>query len=709
MGEVYSATDTRLNRQVAVKRLVGPHGDRFRREAHAIAALNHPHVCTLYDIGADYLVMEYLEGSPLRGPVQPQLVVQYALQVCDALAAAHKAGIVHRDLKPANILLTASGVKLLDFGLASDLRDANNDTRAALTEVGTVLGSAAYMSPEQAEGRQVDQRSDLFSLGVVIYELLTGISPFQRDTTMGTIAAILRDSPAPLSQEIPRALRAIVERCLDKAPSRRYSSATEVATALAAGTLRSEEPAASLAILPLANLSNRVEDQYFVDGLAQELIHALSRVDGLKVSGRSGASRFVGGNHDLKDVGQRLGVRYVLEGAVRVSGERLRVTVALLQVADGFVLWSDRFDRTMNDVFEIQDDVCAAIVGALREKLATRPDYAPVRATRNLAAYDAYLKGIYHINRLMPSELRRGAALLEEATRLDPEFTLALVGLSTYYCTVAIQGHAPSGDVLPRAEDLARQALGVDPRLLEAHRALALARLFQWDWTGAEAAARHAMTLRPTYAQPYGDLPFGKSLRGEHEEAVTLAEQAVALEPLDPMFGWFLTQSLFFAGDLEGAVTRGRATIALDPTYLPTYWWVAMSEWQLGQHEDALETLAPTLVAGEPVAQSMHASLVGQLGRTEEAHGIALALERRREASWIAGIALVSAWAGAGERDRALDWLEASFRARDASLILLRAHWFAPLRSQPRFDAVARAVGLYVSAPTAARRADAKA
>ena len=222
MGKVYSAIDTRLDRRVAVKRLVGPHTDRFRREAHAIAALNHPNVCTLYDIGADYLVMEYLEGRPLNGPVPPKAAVQYAVQICDALEAAHKRGIVHRDLKPANILLTGAGIKLLDFGLASDVQGASNETRAALTEAGTILGTAAYMSPEQAEGRRVDHRSDLFSLGVIIYELLTGSCPFLRETTMGTIAAILRDDPAPLSPPIPSVLRSIVEKCLEKESSRRY-------------------------------------------------------------------------------------------------------------------------------------------------------------------------------------------------------------------------------------------------------------------------------------------------------------------------------------------------------------------------------------------------------------------------------------------------------------------------------------------------------
>ena len=634
MGEVYSAIDTRLDRRVAVKRLIGPHTERFRREAHAIAALNHPNVCTLYDIGADYLVMEYLEGRPLNGPVQPRTAVQYALQICDALAAAHTRGIVHRDLKPANILLTGSGVKLLDFGLASDV-SAGSETLAALTEAGTILGTAAYMSPEQAEGRRVDYRSDLFSLGVVMYELLTGSSPFQRETTMGTIAAILQDGPAPLAQEIPSALRSIVEKCLEKESSRRYSSAADLAAALAAVRFDAVEPAASLAILPLENLSNSVEDQYFVDGLTHELIHALSRVEGLKVAGRSGSFRFKGGDHDVKDVGRNLGVRHVLEGAVRVAGDRLRVTVALVQVANGYVLWSDRFDRTIRDVFEIQDEVCAAIVGSLREKLTTAVDYTPSRRpTRNLAAYDAYLKGTFHLNRLMPSDLRRGAALLEEATRADPEFTLALVGLSAYYSTVAVQGHAPSTEVLPRAEiSLVAHSRSIHnfPRLIA-----------PLAWRGCSSGPGrvprpHNIARRPCdlhTPRRTGDLAFGKSLRGERDLAVRLGEQAVALEPLDPMFGWFLTQSLCLAGDFERAVRQGRATIAIDPTYLPTYWWVAMAQWRLGARQEAVETLAPALVRRRSV-RAVDARLTGRAARSHRGSACHRPRSREAPAGWV--------------------------------------------------------------------------
>jgi TolB-like protein len=671
---------------------VGRHSDRFHREALAIAALNHPNVCTLYDVGDDYLVMEFLEGKPLKGPLSPETAIRYGLQVCSALEAAHGRGVIHRDLKPANILLTKSGVKLLDFGLAADV-SAANDTRTALTGVGVILGTAAYMSPEQADGRPADQRADLFSLGVVIYELLTGACPFQRETPMGSIAAVLRDPAPPLPPDVPSALRSVVERCLEKDPSHRFASASELATSLSAIRLDAVETT-SIAVLPFENLSTRDEDQYFVDGLSHDLIHALSRVEGLKVAGRSGAFRFRPGTHDLKDVGQHLGVGHILEGAVRIAGERLRVTVSLVHVADGYVLWSDRFDKAIKDIFEIQDEVCAAIVQALKARFASGKIYTPPRTTRNLAAYDAYLKGMFHLNRLMPSELRRGAALLEEATRADPEFTLALVGLSTYYSTVAVQGHAPSGAVLSRAEELARRALLVDPELAEGHRASGLALMFQWHWAAAEAAEERSLALRPSYAQPYGDLAFEKSLRGQPDAALGAAEQAVSLEPLDPMFGWFLTQSLCMAGEFERAVDQGHATIALDPTYLPTYWWVSMAKWRLGQRTEAVETLAPTLIAQDPLVLSLHASMVGQLGRTDEARAIAVGLEGRRNAGHVAGAALVGAWGGAGNLTRALEWLDTSFQEQDASLILLRAPWFDPLRGEPKFTAILRNIGL---------------
>ena len=697
MGEVFKARDTRLDRTVAIKTMQAPHNERFLREARAIASLNHPHICTLHDVGDDYLVMEYVDGSPLSGPLPAAEAGRYALQICEALECAHARGITHRDLKPANILLTASGVKLLDFGLATVLpAAAEGVTQTALTEAGTILGTAAYMSPEQAEGRSVDHRADLFSFGAVVYELLTGRRPFQRNTPVASLAAVLRDAPPPLPPEVPPALRSVVERCLEKDPSRRYASSAELHMALRDAESEPGEGTVSIVVLPFANLSRKQEDEYFADGITHELIHALSRVEGLRVAARSAAFRFKSETYDINEVGRQLNVRSVIEGAIRVAGERLRITVELVQVADGYVQWAERFDRQMADIFDIQDEVCAAIVDALKERLVAGGSYTPGRRpTRNMVAYDAYLKGNNLLTRLSPTELREGAALLEEASRLDPEFVLPLVGLSVYHSTLAMQGHARSNDALPRAEALARQALRIDASLAEAHRAHGLAREFQWDWMGAEAAFRRAIDLQPTYAQPHADLVFAKSLRGGGDKAVRDAARVLELAPLEPMYGWFMTQALCLAGHYERAITQAEATLALDPDYMPIFWWLGTAQWLLGRREEAVETVTKLLPYGDAMGGGLHALFSGQLGRTDEARATAVALEAKwHDGSQRQGLALVTAWVGAGDTGRALDWLETACEARNASLVLLRTPWFDRLRAEPRFQVVLRQVGL---------------
>ena len=415
MGEVYSATDTRLGRTVAIKTLNGEHSDRFEREARAIAALNHPNICALYDVGtlptgAGYLVMEFIEGAPASGPLPPDVALRHALQIADALSDAHAKGIIHRDLKPANILLTASGIKLLDFGLALLSRDANGlpekaaDATATigLTQAGTILGTAAYMSPEQAEAKAVDARSDIFSFGLVLYELLSGRRAFTGGSTIAIMAAILHKEPQPLAA--PPSIQTIIQRCLRKSPADRFQSMAQVKEALlaavggsslsvpssAAGQPASEERAPSIAVLPFANSSRDAEDEYFSDGLAEEIINALTQVAGLKVIARTSAFAFKGKNEDIRKIAETLGVSCILEGSVRRAGPRLRVTAQLIRAEDGTHLWSQRYESQLTDVFAIQDEISAAIVKEMRVNLI---GHSLVKcAVTNAAAYDATLK-----------------------------------------------------------------------------------------------------------------------------------------------------------------------------------------------------------------------------------------------------------------------------------------------------------------------------
>src|SRR5262245_46327689 len=394
MGEVYRARDTRLDRTVAIKVLpaaLAHDSDRLRRfehEARAIASLNHPHICQLYDIGPGYLVLEYIDGEPLRGPVAAPEALRQATQIARALEAAHDRGILHRDLKPTNVLITRDGtVKLLDFGLAKLLRSTREDpddlTRAAShTIAGAVLGSPGYMSPEQAAGKTLDIRSDVFSFGIVLHELLSGARPSG-------------DGDAFRSSQTLPPLGHIVRRCLAPDPRERFQTMAEVRAVLehaATGlTPTPIEHRPSIAVLPFANMSADKENEYFGDGLAEEVINALAQVPGLQVAGRTSSFLFRGKDLELTEVGRRLNVEHLLEGSVRRAGNRIRVTAQLIKVADGFHLWSERYDREWTDIFAIQDEITYAIASALRLRLSVDVS-APRRHTPNLHAYEACLK-----------------------------------------------------------------------------------------------------------------------------------------------------------------------------------------------------------------------------------------------------------------------------------------------------------------------------
>src|SRR5580704_3958596 len=392
MGEVWKARDTRLNRIVAIKRLKGDYPARFQQEAHAIAALNHPHICQIHDVGPDYLVMEYVEGKPAQGPLRADDAVRLAVQIAGALEEAHGHGVLHRDLKPANILVTAKGsAKLLDFGLAKLTTDSDRDV--TMTAEGAVAGTPAYMAPEQAEGKPLDERSDVFSFGAVLYEMLSGQRAFAGNSTAQVLSAVLRDEPAPL--HAPAELQRIVGRCLAKQPRDRFQSAKELKTALEQVSAKPAQSQPSIAVLPFANMGGDKENEYFSDGLAEEIINFLAQIPGLKVIARTSAFAFRGKEQDITKIAEALRVATILEGSVRRSGNRLRVTAQLIDAQDGSHLWSQRYDREMADLFDLQDEIAQAIASALQVKLSGAP--APLQNYKpNLPAYEALLKARHY-------------------------------------------------------------------------------------------------------------------------------------------------------------------------------------------------------------------------------------------------------------------------------------------------------------------------
>ena len=420
MGEVWKARDTRLNRIVAVKRLKEEHRKRFEQEARAIAALNHPHICQLYDVGPDYLVMEYIEGTPPQCPLPADTAVQLAIQIASALEEAHSRGIIHRDLKPANILVTASGTaKLLDFGLAKPVTATDSDVTRNTMD-GAVMGTAAYLSPEQAEGKPLDARSDIFSFGAVLYEMLSGSRAFEGSSMAQVLSAVLRDDPRPL-QHVPPALQRIVSRCLAKEPGQRFPTMSDVKSALEQVPVKSSDSEASIAVLPFTNMSADKENEYFSDGLAEEIINALAHIRDLKVIARTSAFAFKGKQEDIRRIAEVLNVAHVLEGSVRRAGNRIRVTAQLIAAADGRHLWSERYDRELADVFAIQDEIAQAIAAALQMKLTAMPA-GQKRYTPTLPAYEAFLRGRHHLFKFTPESWTRGTACLAQAIALDPEW-----------------------------------------------------------------------------------------------------------------------------------------------------------------------------------------------------------------------------------------------------------------------------------------------
>ena len=531
MGEVWKARDTRVDRLVAIKRLNAEHAERFKREARAIAALNHPHICQLYDVGPDYLVMEYIDGPILTGPMPVPDAQRLASQIAEALAAAHRKGIVHRDLKPANIMVSESGAKLLDFGLALIDGPASVDATMsiALSRPGAVVGTVAYMSPEQAQGHTVDVRSDVFSFGAVLYEMLSGRRAFGRDTLIASLSAVVNDVPAPL--DAPATLERIVSRCLAKHPRDRFQSMTEVLSALEQTLNRSSSQHPSIAVLPFANMSRDPDDEYFSDGLAEEIINLLAKVPNLKVTARTSSFAFRGKEQDIRQIGDALGVRTILEGSVRRAGSRIRVTAQLINTEDGYHLWSERYDRELTDVFAIQDDIAEAIAGALKTTLVARP----AKHTPSVPAYEALLKARQLLRTYVPEAHARALEYCQQAIALDPQYAAAyaLLAFVNLHSTTHIGRRMTA--VAPEIRRAAARALELDPLETQPHFLLgAVAFAHDYNWSEAEREFEIALGSPSAPAEAHWSRACFLSTFARFEESTAEMRRAVELRSADP-------------------------------------------------------------------------------------------------------------------------------------------------------------------------------
>ena len=622
MGEVYVAEDGKLKRRVALKVLPEEVArdparlDRFQREAETIAALNHPNIVTIYSIeeagGIRFLTMELVEGETLTqlipsNGLDVESFLRFSAPVAEALSAAHEKGIVHRDLKPGNIMVSNEGrIKVLDFGLAKLMRDESdpNSSRMethAQTEAGIVLGTMPYMSPEQIQGKKLDHRSDIFSLGIIFYEMITGRRPFQGDTSADLISAIMRDTPGPvgdLKADTPEHLERIIRRCLMKDPRDRYQTARDVYNELndlntGSGTsTRPSRNGNSIAVLPFANMSADPENEYFCDGLAEELLNALAKIDDLKVAARTSAFSFKGKNTNVSEIGTALNVKTVLEGSVRKSGNRLRITAQLINAADGYHLWSERYDREMKDIFDVQDEITVAVVEALKVKLFGEKQGAVLkRHTRNPEAHEFYLRGLFYFYRWTPDDFQKASEYFRRAIAIDPHYASAYAGLADAYTELSFFSFSP-GETMLKAREAANKALELDDRLAEAHNSLAIIKMyFDWDYAGAEQEFKRAIALNPGSALIHMWYGWYLGLMGRFEESFKEMLPAQELDPLSAVNNSGIGIVLHWSRQPERAIEQFQKVLELNPNYLIARSFLAEAYEQKGDFVSAIATI----------------------------------------------------------------------------------------------------------------------
>ena len=727
MGEVYRAADPRLGREVAIKVLRGELDaaalDRFRREARIIAALAHPNTLAVFDVGDEngmpFIVSELLAGGTLRtklfGPLPVTEAIAIARQIAAALTAAHERGVIHRDLKPENVFILPDGTaKLLDFGLARQARPlvsaadqetmaSQLDTRLA-TQAGMISGTVGYMAPEQARGEEGDPRTDVFALGVIVYEMLTGERPFTGATSIDVLAALLTASPKPVPSTagVPAALESAVRRAMAKNPADRFASAQEFASALASfgkddsrfrKAAVTPAAATSIAVLPFADLSPQKDHQYFCDGIAEEILNGLARLPGLRVASASRSFRLRGSDVDALSAGSTLGVQSVLEGSVRAIGERLRVSARLVDAVDGHVLWSDQFDRTLADVFAVQDDIAHKVVSALTPKLShTLPTQLVVPATENPDAYSLYLKGRFHWNKRTERGFLDSIRCFEQARTIDPQFARAAAGLADAYAMLGIYGLRPPDEVMPQAKAAAFTALDVNDALPEAHAALGLVRgVYEWDRAAAGAHFERMLALDPNYAsglQSYA--VHGLAPLGRHDEAIDLLRRALAIDPVSLAVNGTIGFVLTLADRQTEAVTVLRRALELEQHGM-IHFFLGIALAQLGDLAPGIEHLRTAVSSTNRRPDTLGALgwALALAGRTEEAVAVRQDLLDQAASRYVSPVATARINVALGHQDEAIAALEdaADVHATDLTWLGVEPP-FRPLASQPRFTSL---------------------
>lgn len=770
MGVVYKAQDSKLGRPVALKFLAKTPAtetsglERFQREARAASALNHPNICTIYEIeeyeGHPFIAMEYLEGRTLKdymlgGPLDNDEICAVGVQIAEALSAAHSKGVVHRDVKPGNIFVTDTGpVKVLDFGLAKLVgsEDGSAPTKS-LTESHTVTGTLPYMSPEQLRGREVDARTDIYALGVVLYEMATALRPFTAGVSPQLIDDILNSDPRPprqLNPKIPPKLEEITLKCLEKNPEDRYQTAKEIAVDLRRMTIPSSAsqriaeaqskwfanvprfvwaviPALALAILavgwimrttssssirsiavlPLVEESKDESAQYIGDGITEGVIDKLSEIPSLKVMSRNSVFRFKGKQNDAESAGRDLHVQAVLTGRIALHAGAMTVSAELVNVKDGAQIWGHHFQYSMSDLSRVQDDLAAAVSDKLQFRMNSAEETRLIkRVTDNSEAYQLYLEARYHFNQRTASGIRKSIELFQQAAERDPSFALAYAGLADAYVISANMGFLAPRESSPEAKAAATKALVLDPQLGEAHSALGQVKShYDFDLPGAYTEFTKGIKFNPNYA--IGHLFYAGGYltpMGRHSEAIAEMKKALELDPLSVPLNNLMGNTYMWAGDFNKAAQQFRSTVELDPTFPMTHFFYSASLEGIGKYEEAIaekqkgELLVGVSVAEvEAEAREFREALQSGGPKSYWQKTLEVTLKKYQQAGsqYFPALAVAAAYAKVGDKQKAMEWLEKSYTERDGNLTLVNClPYFKGLHGDPGFAELLRRMGL---------------